>query len=339
MQRYLQKRNEIITPPRKSQGQRQWLIARSLCHYQLFNLTDIPTTRRDAVLQLKVQQWSPFRETASYCIWQEGYAQVWIWNQQQQQMLLREVGLKKATVFPETVLYPRPLAHVIQLIESIEGVEGQIWNNGLLTGSHWWAQLPSKVEWNNFQRQHHFPANVLMPTPFQPPKLKRPWGKNRKFMGSLNIYRESLWLTLGTIIFTTLFTWQIVTIWRWQQALHQIQAPVEQLTEQVAPILTARTQAMQDKSQIEQILALIPFPSQLELMAQVSQLLPQSGTIIKEWYYQAGELRFTIETTRRDPTFYVENFQMVPWFKDVKVENGRTPEQIVISTRLEPIAW
>jgi hypothetical protein len=334
--RYLQQRHEIITPGGKT-GRRQWIVARSLCHYRCFSLTDIPGSKQDSVLQLQIQQWAPFQEYANYIVWQENYAQVWIWDKQQQLASQLESGVKKATVLPESVLYSPPLADSVQLLKCIEGFEGQIWQNGLLIGSRWWANNPSETEWVNFQRRHSLPANPNVPPPIEPVFLKRPWGQAKRRVGFKFLYRESLWVTLGIFTFTILYTWQGVSIWQWQQALVQLKTPLDNLTQEVAPILAARTQALSDQKKVEQLLDLIPYPSQLVLITQVAEFLPRQNTQLIEWHYQTGELQFTIETTQRDHTYYVENYQFIPFFQEVKAETGRQSNQIVLSMRLKNI--
>ncbi|HEC84967.1 MAG: hypothetical protein DRR08_13490 [Candidatus Parabeggiatoa sp. nov. 2] len=331
--RYLQKRNEIVTPQSRK-GRREWVISRSLCYYRLFSLTDIPAARRDSVLQLQIKQWSPFQDYASYIVWQGGQAQVWIWDKQQQQNLLTETGIKKATCLPESLLRTRCTKDTIQLLQCLEGFEGQIWIDGLLIGSRWWAQIPNETQWANFQRAHSLPASTEEPSPIEEALLKRPWGRSKKHFSRFKLFHERIWVTLGAAIFIVVLTWQTVSIWKWQQATEQLQTQIDELNENVAPILAARNQAFADKKQSEQILALAPYPSQLELMTQVAEKLPRRNTKLIEWFYQIGELRFTIETRRLDPTFYVKTFQALPLFRDVKAETGRKSNQIIISMQL-----
>ena len=333
--RYLQRRNDIVTPPTGIKGRREWVISRGLCYYRLFSLTDIPAARRDSVLQLKIKQWSPFKNYANYSIWRDGHAQVWIWDQQQQQNRLMEMGLKKATCFPETALQTRPTTDTVQLLQCLEGVEGQIWKEGLLMGSRWWAQRPPETEWAHFQRAHSLPAAHNVPTPIEQPLLKRPWGRTKKRLSQFQLYQERIWVMGGTVIFTIVLTWQMISVWKWQQATEQLHAQIEELNESITPILTARNQAISEKTLLEQLLALTPDPSQLELMTKIAEKLPRQNTKLIQWFYQTGELRFTIETQKLDHTFYVETFQALPLFREVKAETGREPNQIIISMRLE----
>jgi len=332
--RYLQRSNDIITPPGGGKRRCEWVISRSLCYYQLFSLEEIPAARRDDVLQLKIKQWSPFSDYATYSVWQGGQAQVWIWDQQQQQRLFTETGIKKAYCLPETVLCSRLNTDTAQLIQCLEGVEGQIWKKGLLMGSHWWKEMPNETQWVHFQRSHSLPITDNVPTsPLEQDLLKRPWGKNKKYLNRFQLYQEQIWVTLGVTIFTVLLTWQTVNLWQWQQAIKPLQTQVEELSDNIAPILSARTQALAEKNQSEQLLALDIYPSQLELLTQVAEKLPRKNTTLIEWFYQTGELRFTVETDQLDPTFYVKTFQKNPLFKDVNAKPGigRAAHRMTIS--------
>ena len=66
--------------------------------------------------------------------------------------MLADAGIKATTVIPETVLRTLQITDTVLLIQCLDGVEGQIWQNNLLVGSRWWAQIPEPKEWINFQR-------------------------------------------------------------------------------------------------------------------------------------------------------------------------------------------
>ena len=70
-------------------------------------------------------------------------------------------------------------------------------------------------------------------------------------------------------------------------------------------------------------------------MAQVAEKLPRNGAKLVEWFYQSGELRFTVESAAIDPRFYVEAFQSVAIFHEVKSETNNQPNQIVMSMKLK----
>lgn len=336
--RCLQRRNDIITPPGGAKKRSEWVISRSLCYYQLFSLEEIPNNRREDVLDLKIKQWAPFQEYGNYSVWQGKQVQVWIWDKEQQENLLTETGIKKVTTMPETVLRSHPTTDTIQLIQCIEGVEGQIWKDGLLKASRWWAEMPNEKEWELFQRNHSLPiSESLPPLPLEEDLLKRPWGKPKRH-SNRNQHQERIMVILGATIFTALLTWQTISVWKWQQAIDNLQIQIEVLNKKIAPILVNRNQAIIEKKRCEQLLALAPHPSQLELMTEVLEKLPSKNkkTALIGWFYQKGELRLTVETSQLDPTFYVKTFQKNPLFKEVNVKKGtgRKSNQMTINMKL-----
>jgi len=336
-QRYLQRHNDVVLPQKKKKG-RQWVVSRGLCHYHLFTLTDIPLARRESVLQLQIKQWSPFAKYGSYLVWRKGQVQVWIWNQQLQQDRCTEVGLKKVTVLPETILRPPPKGDAIQLVQCLEGVEGQFWKGGLLVGSRWWASSPSQTEWAHFQRAHALPANPTIPPIVEGQLLERPWGRTKKNIGQLAfLYQQSTWIILIAAIFTMLFSWQSVSIFKWQQALAQIQTQIDELNDSVGPILTSRTQALADKQRFDKLLTLNPYPSQLELMTQVAEQLSAKKARFNSWSYQMGQLKFTIQSSDRlDSTDYIRKFQSQRFFNEVKAQAKNNSKQLVMNMDVKP---
>ncbi|MCK5877093.1 MAG: hypothetical protein KAG43_05620, partial [Candidatus Marithrix sp.] len=204
---------------------------------------------------------------------------------------------------------------------------------GLLKNSRWWATIPSQKEWINFQRIHGLIVNPKLPDVVQDKFLAKPWGRN-KISFNTGILQESMLIIFGIAIFSVLFTWQTANILKFQYKTQQLQIQVEELSEQISPILTARNQAIADKQLTEKLLALNASKSQLELMKIINkQLSSNKKTRLIKWLYKMGKLDFTIETKQLDPTFYVKMFQ--PLFNDVKAKIGRKSNYVNISLRVD----
>lgn len=311
------------------------MIARGLCHYRAFAFNDIPAARWDEALTHKIRQWSPFSEYNTYIVWKNAQAQVWLWERKPQQQAFEEAGIKQAFCLPETVVRVRPEQEGVRLVQCLTGVEGQFWQHGALLASRWWLNAPNLLEWNNFLRARGLATVETVPAAVELPLLEKPWGKPRGRFSSTRLQQERLWILLSVAVFILIFSWEAIHIWRWQSALTDMQARIDALSTETTPILDARTQTLAAKTKIEQLRVLNRYPSQLELMAQVAEKLPRNGAKLVEWFYQAGELRFTVESAAIDPRFYVEAFQSVPIFQDVKSETNNNPNQIVMSMKLK----
>lgn len=332
--RFLQQRGGVI-PPVRRRGRCEWVVARSLSHYHCFDLHKIPPARRDATLELRIRQWSPFREHATYSVWHKGYAQVWLWDGAAQEEARLAAGVKHAGVVPESLLRP-PAADGLQILPCLEGVEARLWRQGVLHASRWWAQPPSPQEWNYFLRAHQLPLDTALEVEAEAPLLPRAWGRRRRAMGWLGGLRnERAWAGIGAALLLTVLTWQGMGVWKQHQALGKVQNEIDSLSARAAPILQARNQAVNERAAVAGLLALKPYPAHLLILAAVAEQLPDSEARLTEWLYDAGALRFTIHAQNIDPRIYVQRFQDHPMFTEVKSETGRQPDQIVMHMRVE----
>lgn len=335
IQRYLQQRADLITPVDSSgYGRKEWIIARSLCHYKYFALNELPENRWEEALTVKIRQWSPFVNYAEYIVWQNDAVFVWVWDTELQQQSMEQVGLKTVRCFPETILRPVADHDGAYLLACLEGYEGQIWQAGKLIASRWWLNTPSLREWSQFLRAHSLAAIAEVPTPEITELLTQAWGKARRSFGGFKAQQERDWVFIGLLIFVMMVAWQAVDILKAKSALQELQSHLDELNDKATPVLTARTAAMNHKQAAERLFTLNSQTSQIELMALVLDKLPQQGAKVVEWAYQSGELKVTIEASSIDPRFYVENFQSQPLFVDVKSENGRNSNQIVVSMHI-----
>jgi hypothetical protein len=327
--RYQQRLNEII-PPNSGNGRREWIISRALCHYRCFDLREIPINRRDSVLQMQIQQWSPFAEHNSFSVWNQGVAQTWLWDSSKVETFQTEQNLKNPYNIPETVLRPK-LENGVQLLKCLDGIEGQIWKDNILIASHWWAEIPDIRIWQNFLRAHN--ALEFIDVPLQDlPFLAQAWGKARSAFRSSGLLQERWLIGILLVTFLTAFIWEGVFVYKWQSAYSSLQKEIETLNEKANPILTAKSQTIEEQKHVERLLGLDLYPNNLELMAKIAEKLPQNIKII-EWHYQTGELSFSIEGGTIEPSYYVSTYQAIPLFSDVK-SNSKMANQLTISMKV-----
>lgn len=327
-QRYLHKRQEVIEPNTKS-GKREWIVARSLCFYRLFDLTTIPAARRSEALKLKIRQWTPLTQYANYIVWQGALAQVWIWDEKIQVEQQQEFKIKSAYAIPETLLHPKQ-EEGAQLIQCMEGIEAQYWQDDILKHSRWWPTEPSLKQWADFQRTCSLAINTEIPQPMASALLNKPWGYHRTSINTIALQQESLWVLLGLAVFVIALAWYGVTIFKWQQAITQIEQQIETLSSDATPILTAKTKAMQGKQAVDKLVKLNPYPHQLDLMGAVVKNLPSNNVRLIAWKYELSRLSFTVEGDSLDPRKYVKAYEKMGLFDNVKTENTRKNNQLSI---------
>ncbi len=333
-QRYLYQRQQVIAPQTKS-GKREWIIARSLCFYRLFDLTTIPAARRGDALKLKIRQWTPLNQFANYIVWQGAFAQVWIWDAQAQLEQQQTLKIKSAYAIPETLLHPK-LQNGIQIVQCLEGVEAQYWQNDVLKHSRWWAEMPNLKQWVDFQRICSLNTDTTLPEPINLPLSNKPWAYHRTSINAVVLQQENIWVLFGLAVFIILFAWSSVKIIKWQQALVQVEQKIAQLNIDATPILTAKTRAIESKQAVDKLINLNAYPHQLDLMGKIIDNLPTEKVILITWRYELGQLNFTVQGDTLDPRQYVKAYESIDWFEEVKTENTRTTNQLIISMRVKP---
>jgi hypothetical protein len=303
--------------------------------YRRFVLADVPAAERQAALNLRVQQWSPFTETGRYVVWEGDHALVWIWDDALRREMMNGAGVKSGRVLPETVLHPRGNGQNVQFLSCLEGVEAQVWKNGALWASRWWENAPPQQEWVRFLLANDLDPALEMPPPAEAAWLRRPWAKNADGRWALHLRAERLWVTLAAAVFAFLFIWQGATLWHLRRATDELAQDVAVMTEQVEPQLAARGRAIEERQAAEQFLDLIGPPAQLDLMAAITEKLPPSAIFI-EWDYNQGHLAFTVQGEQMDPRYFVKAYQALPLFENVSAERGRRANQLLVEMDVRP---
>ncbi len=333
-QRYLQTDATQVQIP-TGKGKREWLMARGLCHYQCFDLSDIAPLKREDVLQLKIRQWSPFADTARYIAWHKGKAQVWIWDNAVQQQAQQAQQLKAVAVLPESALRAPKTEDGVQVLKTLDGIEARIWQQGVLRSSRWWQQVPDNATWQRFLRSN---GQAYTPLPDAIPArelLATPWAKNKSALHNLNLLwrQERLWVVLGLAALLSVFMWQSLFIQRWEEKNAALDEQIEQLNFSAEPVLEARNRVLSVKQRLDSLQQLDVYPNQLKLLLAVASALPE-GAILQMWKYEAGSLTLTIQAEQIDPREYVKLFQDIAYFDEVKPESSRKADQIQIQMRV-----
>lgn len=335
--RYLQTRNSLSRPAGKRPGPRQWVMARSLCLYNVFVLGDIPAAERVNALNLRIRQWSPFAETGRYILWSASgsplIAHVWIWDDAERDKAAKG-SEKNIRIFPETAFHKPPEEDMLRLAVCTEGLEAQIWRSGNLEAGRWWPDIPPDDEWKRFLIAHDMNPDIQIPRAEDIPWLDRPWGKVSDESRLIILRHERLWVFLIMALLLCLLIWEGVSVWRWTEAVKAIEERVEVLTRETEPLLEARKRATQEKETVERLLSMTTPPSQLELMAAITEKLSRRKVLLAEWHYNRERLRFVLRGNNLDPRYYVETCQKMPWFREVTAERGRGDDLLVVSCQL-----
>lgn len=332
VRRFLQSTAKTETP-RNRFGTLQWVLTRPMYRFQVFDLAKVPAKNRFQALRLELSQWTPFASSDYYVGWHGQQALVWGWDADKVQQAIAAQGLKpqRARVLPESVLQT-PIENGLCLSRCHEGHEGQLWREGQLERSRWWAQLPAPDEWLMFQRDAGIPPNEQQTQPPAPRVSTlnvRPWVNESGSAGGQEMQLERLIIALGILILLLPTFWYGFGLYKMRGSTAQLHEQQAQLQREAGPIMQARSQALDHLARINALRALAPYSEQLVLMAKIAEVLPKNNSYTKDWDFQSGQLKTTI-TSDSDisTTFLIGVLQQAGSFRDVKALPGRDPKSV-----------
>lgn len=314
-------------------GTLQWVLARPMYRFQLFDLAQVPPKNRAQALRLELAQWTPFTDSDYYVGWHGQQALVWGWDADKVKQAIVAQGLKpqRVRILPESVLQT-PLQDGLCLARCHEGYEGQLWREGQLERSRWWPQLPTQDEWLMFQRDAGIlPGEQLAqtPAPRGNPLNLQPWVNQTGSSGDKAIQLERLIIALGILLLLLPTFWYGFGLFKAQRSSAQLHDQQAQLQREAEPIIQARSQSLDYLARIDTLRALAPYPGQLALMAKIAEALPRDSSYIKDWDFQSGQLKITITSVSDiSTTMLIGVLQQAGPFRDVKALPGRDSKSV-----------
>lgn len=281
-----------VEEPAGRHGRRYWVVSRGLCRFfRVPLLPEAAAARQLDALALQVKRLSPFPETGSHHHFGSDFISLWLWDQEAVRRASEAIGVDvgRLRVLPEPALLP-PGADGVRLIDTIEGVEGQSWNAGSLAASRWWPAPPDPRAWVLFQRGASVAPDRITPATLPAVRLDwldRPWTQSRSG-GSFNLGRLDLRLVAVVAVAMMLIAYGYFgTEWlRLARDTSAVEAEIAAQIRTAEPGLKARTIALENEAAIHALVELDRFPSQLALLARVTEILPKNETHLADWIYE-----------------------------------------------------
>ena len=323
-------------------GRRYWAVSRSLCRFfKIPLLADASNSRQLDALRLQIERLSPFAETGSHFHFGRNFINLWLWDSQAviDAADAIDVDLRRVLVLPESALQPG--GEGVRVIECLDGVEGQCWDQGSLVASRWWPTPPDSRGWVLFQRGAAVGPDRLTTNP--PPAtalpwLARPWTSSPTdgWSGIGNI--DTRFAAAGIAVALLIGYAYLGAEWlRLISDRSAVQKQIEVHSAEVGPAVEARVAALGNAAAIRRLHQLDPYPSQLALMARVAEILPKNETHLAEWSYDRGQIEMTIAADHPlDAVFFVRALERADRFKAVSVERAGGDNNLRIHLSVEP---
>ncbi|MBX9914929.1 MAG: hypothetical protein K2Y25_13630 [Pseudomonadaceae bacterium] len=248
---------------------------------------------------------SPFAEPGHYVGWQGSRAQLWLWDQAA--LRARLPACDRYSIVPDSALsLAQPLADGERLISGLHGCEWQRWQNQQLLDSRWQA----KPEYD----KESLPLDLTQRTPLQAADLRllqqMGLGACAALMLALLLVQSGAWLDLDLQ----------------KQAL---QAQLSELENDNALQIQARNRALQAKQRWLSRQSLFGI-GQSELIAQLTNALPELSGLWQRYDYQPGRLQIFLRDPQPDPRNYVQRLDATGLLSDVQVQLEQINDMVTL---------
>jgi hypothetical protein len=275
---------------------KRWWLARGLCRVRVFALADVPARDRRAALRNLARAWAPF-DACEYRIGVHGdQGLAWAWDLQQVEDLLRAAGADlTAEMMPEGLLRSPMTSDGLRLIACLEGLEAQVWLNGLPVVSRWWPQAPDVTEWSGFIC--NLPAAAQLPA--VPPALNdvpwqsKPWLNCRGLDAAASGGSQIEWLVASATAcsLVALTAGEVSEAWALQQFIDARKVEIEQIRSSAAPIFAQRDRALLAAAEGQALSQAMNSAQPIEVMRHLSEVLPSKGVTLREFELTGDLLR------------------------------------------------
>ena len=332
--------SEGVKLPDSLTSRAQWILSRSLCLFKLFAIDNLPSKNRAEALEVLVKRWAPFEQVGLHVMWTENYAGVWAWDETLVENSVEEVGVQLVSVLPETVYYSPMEEDGSRWIASQDkGYIFQIWVKGNLIAEKWFATKPNAARFELFIRTLEVPNGValswealrdmshLAKDKGEMSLLPTPWGaknQNLTILQNLPWEQTAILASVGLLILA--YAWIISATLATSISLSSVNQRVADIEQSVEPVLTARSTAELANDKISNLVTLIDYPSQINLLADVSKVLKRDKLVLKEWDFQGARIEVTTEG-KVNTLNVVKKFEELTWAKSVSVSALRRDEQ------------
>ncbi len=298
---------------------------------------DLSQAKRRSALELQIRRWLPFKNSRYAVQWVGNRASVFAWDSERVRAAIEGESLDpiRAKIVPEPFMRTAG-QNGIRLVAVSDGYEAQIWDEGLLAASRWWPAMPTLTDWAMMLRLARATGAgqaVKLPAPVEAPILSESWALRRDvFEDTLSLlevprYRIAAAIAVGALPLFLGTQW--VTTATANATLTNARARVLQASDGVR---RERQAALANLDEIDDLLALEPYPSQFAVMTRAAQLIqPVQGKVV-DWSFDGGAVEFSVQGAgpgEMDATFVIESFEKDDLFESVSAKTLSQPTSVL----------
>lgn len=323
-----------------------WIIGRRFLRHNLFEVADtLPEGKRRSALALLVRKWSPFADTEFAVQWRGTKASVYAWDNTEINNAITAAGEdpRRCTPWPETFFRP-PRDDGAGLAEMAEGVEGQVWKQGLLVATRWWPAAPPAREWMMFLRGAGLDltqAPDSLPVQANGALLTVPWtAQNTPITNVWGLVQNSRVAAIAATIVAAPFFYFLAQAAVLAVGTLRAEGAIASMNVANQSLRADRTSALANLDTVDSYLSLEKFPPQFGLMAAATDLIKDKNVSIGEWTFDSGNLDLVLQADHAlDAALFIEAFERDEHFSGVSGTLGNQERELRLRMQVDPRKW
>ncbi|MDG2243288.1 MAG: hypothetical protein P8L66_07305 [Rhodospirillaceae bacterium] len=317
-----------------------WIPARNTLKHAVFNLPEQLTgKKRVSALKLKIGAWSPFSDTRFSVTWSGNVASVFAWDGEALDRRIADKGYNPTDceIVPEAYIR-QPGKNGIRLVSCNEGIEAQVWADGFLSTSRWWADVPSQTEWSLFVRTTGASVNLAPPAVVEPIWLENPWHISQTGGTLVNQIIRNEHLLAASVAILIAPCIYFASEWASYSTMRVVTTrEISVVEDESRATRSQRAQALSALETTEDLFSLQRYPHQIQIMSKTHSLLQGHSVTLSSWDYDDGMLEFGLESEQDiDTRVFITAFESDPLFSSVSA--GTRGNRIVMRMNISTIA-
>jgi len=314
----------VLPPGAAAATVKRWWLSRGLYRVSTFDLADVPASRRREVLPGLLKAWAPF-DRSDYLVGLRGTrALAFAWDASAVVQRLAAAGAAPdALLLPESLMRRPPAGDGLRLLAGIEGVEAEVWQDGLLLATRWWPHPPDDQTWHDFVRGQVVAAKAA---PQGAPEAVKPTWSDRAWLECQALATlQAPWSRLEQVAALALLLGLVgLTAALAHDAFDTVLAS-SRLSEQIStaraaagPLQAQRERALAAASEAALLARALAAVQPLDVLRHLGEVLPPRGVTLRDFELAANTLRLGLEL---DPqvqrSAIVRDLQSGGWFTGV----------------------
>jgi hypothetical protein len=307
-----------------------WVVSRGCSIFRRIDFRHVPAAKRRAALEQKLPLISPFKLSGHWVDWQSGFANIWLWDVENQEKLMSDFSdlePEEVESIPESAFAERAIDGG-RLWEAGDGYLGQFWSDSELLGEVWCPKSPSNDEWRAFLKG----LSVLDAAVPACEELKVIGGirwkssQHGQFISGAN-EKNVMWAAVVFLVLTLSYQFTGVTRLLWYNA--SVSSSIENLSPQAAKTVVIRDQFYSLRNQNREY-ASIAGRTQLDMMSEIGDILAKSKVKLMVWIYESPKIEMIIADDSPDLSKYVKEFEALGWMTDIRIDRRLNKKEITI---------